>query len=156
MSNENNLEEITAAHEAARTERRNLGNELAEIDDERATAVAAGDAVALSRLGKRKRELPFLIGESGAIENSLSNKEFSARQSGPIAKIPGAEKALEDAKRTIARRKFEHEQELASLQSVVLVAEREVRDLYNECSALGDIYGPRNIRFKEELARLNS
>jgi hypothetical protein len=150
------IEEIARAHNSARDERRKLEAELNGIEGEIKKAIAAGDATTLTQLGKRKRELPFLIGEAGALENSLSNKEWVARQAIPLAKIPGAEEALTEAQAALVKRKAEHVVELAALQSVIVNAQQEVSRLNNECGALGDTYGKHNVRFKEELARLNS
>ncbi len=153
---EANIKELARVHEEARGERRKLESELARIDGEIKAAVARGDGVALSQLGRRKRELPFLIGEASQIEHKRFQDELAARDAIPLNQIPGAEAALEDAKRAVVRRKAEHEQEIAALQSVAVTAQQEVNRLYGECSGIRDTLARGMTRFREELTRLNS
>jgi predicted nucleic acid-binding Zn-ribbon protein len=154
--NEAKIKELAQAHEAARGERRKLERELADIDTEIKAAVARGDAPRLSELGRRKRELPFLIGEAGALENAGSNKEWAARLALPVSQIPAAEEAIIDAERAIVKRRAEHEQEIAALESEVVKARQAFNYLSGVCSGLSDTFGKSNARFKEELTRLNS
>ncbi len=151
-----NIEDLVRAHEAARAERRKLEAELAGIEGQIKDAIDAGDGVALSQLGRRKRELPFLIGEAGTLENVASNKEWVARQAIPLSQIPGAEEAIIEAERALVKRRAEHEQEIASLQSEVVKAQQALNYLTGVCGGLSDTFGKSNVRFKEELARLNS
>jgi phage shock protein A len=153
---EKNIEELARVHEAARSGRRRLEAELASMEGEIKAAIAAGDGVALSQLGRRKRELPFLIGEASALEHKHFSDELAARRRIPVAHIPGAEAALEEARRRLVERQAEHEQEIAALQSEVVKAQQEVARLYGESGALSDTLGRSRARFKEELARLNS
>ncbi len=151
-----NIKDLARAHEAARAERRKLEAELAGIEGQIKDAINAGDGVALSQLGRRKRELPFLIGEAGTLENAAANKEWVARQAIPSAQIPAAEEAVSEAQRALAKRRAEHEQEIAALQSEVVKTQEVVNRLYNECESISKTFGQSNVRFKEELARLNS
>jgi len=108
-------EQLKQNYEAARTERKALETELAELPAKVATATSAGDVTALLELRLRRDELPAVYGAASNAESEAREAWLAAESISADGKAAELATQLDEIKTEITEKEAAHVAEIGRL-----------------------------------------